>query len=438
MRKILIFTKREYLAAIRTKGFIIGLIIAPIMMSGGAIAFWLLKDRVDINDKRVSIIDHSDRVAEAIIEAADKRNADELFEKGSKKQIRPAYYFERIEADPDDVEGQRLALSDQVRSGALHAFVEIGPDVIHPMENPESGRVLYYAKNAALDDVRDWFRWPLNDRLRKLRLEDAGIAESSVSDLFNWIDVGGMGLVTRDVSTGGIEDARQASPVEALIVPIALMMMMFMMIMMSVPGMLNSVMEEKTQRIAEVVLGSVTPFQFMMSKLLGGIAVSLTISAVYILGGLSAVSSMGVTHFVPMHVLPWFLIYMLLAVTMFGAMSAALGSTCNEPKDAQSLSFPSILLALIPMFIYFPVAKEPLGSFATWMSLIPPFTPMLMLLRMATPESIPAWQPYAGLLGVLIFTLLFVWIGGRIFRVAILMQGTPPKLANMVRWAIRG
>lgn len=214
MRKILIFTQREYLAAVKTKGFIIGLIIAPIMMSGGAIAFWLLKDRVDINDKRVSIIDHSDRVAEAIIEAADKRNADELFEKGSKKQIRPVYYFERIQADPDDVEGQRLALSDQVRSGALHAFVEIGPDVVHPVENQESGGVLYYAKNAALDDVREWFRWPLNDRLRKLRLADAGIAESDVSDLFHWVDVGGMGLVTQDVATGGIENAREASPIE--------------------------------------------------------------------------------------------------------------------------------------------------------------------------------------------------------------------------------
>ena len=260
----------------------------------------------------------------------------------------------------------------------------------------------------------------------------------SVSDLFHWVDVGGMGLVSQDIATGSIEDARQASPVEALIVPIALMMLMFLMVMMSVPAMLNSVMEEKTQRIAEVVLGSVTPFQFMMAKLLGGILVSLTISAVYIIGGLYAVSSMNVTHFIPLHVLPWFFVYMLLAVIMFGAFSSALGSTCSEPKDAQSLSFPSILMALIPMFIYFPVAKEPLGSFATWASLIPPFTPMLMLLRMATPESIPAWQPWVGLVGVIIVTFLFVWIGGRIFRVAILMQGTPPRLANMIRWGIKG
>jgi len=68
----------------------------------------------------------------------------------------------------------------------------------------------------------------------------------------------------------------------------------------------------------------------------------------------------------------------------------------------------------------------------------PPFTPLLMVLRLCTPGSVPTWQPYAGLVGVLLCTLFFVWVGGRIFRVAILTQGTPPKLANIVRWAIRG
>jgi ABC-2 type transport system permease protein len=129
---------------------------------------------------------------------------------------------------------------------------------------------------------------------------------------------------------------------------------------------------------------------------------------------------------------------MLLAIIMFGAMSAALGSTCSEAKDAQSLTFPTLLPAIFPMFIYFPVVKEPMGSFATWTSLIPPFTPVLMLLRQATPASVPAWQPIVGLIGVVIFTILFVWAGGRIFRVAILMQGTPPKLANLLRWAVKG
>ena len=96
------------------------------------------------------------------------------------------------------------------------------------------------------------------------------------------------------------------------------------------------------------------------------------------------------------------------------------------------------LTTVIPMFVMMPVLKEPQSAFATWMSLLPPFTPFLMLLRQSTPTGVPVWQPWVGLLGVLSFTMLYVWAGGRIFRIAILMQGTPPKLTNIIRWALRG
>jgi len=85
-----------------------------------------------------------------------------------------------------------------------------------------------------------------------------------------------------------------------------------------------------------------------------------------------------------------------------------------------------------------PVLKEPLSSFSTWVSLFPLFTPTLMLLRQSTPAVLPMWQPWVALLGVLVFTVLFVWAGGRIFRVGILMQGKPPRLMDILRWAIRG
>ena len=438
MNKIIRFSIREYMAAIKTKGFIIGLVIAPIMMSGGFLAFLLLKDRVDTTDKHIAVIDHTGVVAEALVKAAALRNETELFDEESGQKIKPAYTIETIEPNDLDTRQQNLELSDKVRNGQLHAFMIIGPDIIHPSEEKEGTDIFYYAKNAALDDVRSWTAWPINNHLRKLRLADAGIEDSLVSDLFDWVDVGGMGLVSVDESTGDISDAREATPIEAVIVPIVFMMLMFLMIMFSVPAMLNSVMEEKTQRIAEVMLGSITPFEFMSAKILSGIAVSITSSAVYVLGGLFVLTSMSLQGYVPFHVIPWFFLYMILAIMMFGAISASLGATCSEPKDAQSLTFPMILPALIPMFIYIPVAKEPLSSFSTWMSLIPPFTPMLMTLRMATPESIPAWQPIVGLFGVILFTVFFVWVGGRIFRVAILMQGTPPKFSNIVKWAIRG
>lgn len=437
MNKVLTFAKREYKAAVRTKGFIIGLILAPVLMSGSLIAFLLLKDKVDTTSKTIVVVDRSGVIAPALIEAVEGRNANEIFDNETGEKVRPEYHLEVLSED-NDIPAQLLELSDRVRRGDIHAFLDIGADVIHPAGRGETARISYYAKNPAMDDVRRWLSSPINNQIRKARLLDAGVDETRVPDLFHWINVDAMSLVSVDSETGEVEDARRASEVEAILIPIMMMMLMFLMMMMSVPGMLQSVMEEKTQRIAEVLLSSISPFQFMMGKVVGGIAVSLTSSSVYILGGIILVQYMGYDQYIPYHVLPWFVTYMLLAVIMFGAMSAALGATCNEPKDAQSMTFPMLLPMLIPMFVYFPIVREPIGSLGTWMSLIPLFTPTLMVLRVTTPEAIPLWQPFVGLAGMMLFTLAFVWSGGRIFRVAILMQGTPPKFANIVRWAIRG
>jgi ABC-type Na+ efflux pump permease subunit len=129
---------------------------------------------------------------------------------------------------------------------------------------------------------------------------------------------------------------------------------------------------------------------------------------------------------------------MVSTIVMMGSIFAALGAASNNVKDAQTLTFPGMIPIIIPMFIMMPVAKEPLADFATWMSLIPPFTPTLMVLRIASPVGIPSWQPWLGLAGLLLVTVIAVWAGGRIFRIGILMQGTPPRFSNLLRWAVRG
>ncbi len=437
MHKILTFARREYLAAVKTKGFIIGLLLAPIMMGGSVIVILLMADNLDTTDKTVAVVDRTGQVAAALIGAAKERNETEVIEPGSGQKVKPLYTFAVIEPSADTM-NQRLELSDKVRAGEYHAFLDIGADVVHPAGKGETGRILYFGKNAVLDEFRRWIRDPLNDHLRLLRLRDAGIATEQVPDLFWWVGIEGMGLLEADAATGDVSDPERSSEIQALAVPMILMMLMFLMVMMSVPPMLQSVMEEKTQRIAEVLLSSMKPMEFMAGKVMSGIAVSLTSSSVYIIGGALTVSALGAGGMIPLHVLPWFFIYMLLAVVMFGALATALGSTCSEAKDAQSLTFPTILPAIIPMFVYFPILREPASAFSTWMSLFPTFTPMLMILRMSTPEPVPMWQPIAGLLGMVAFTLVFVWTGARVFRVAILIQGTPPKLSRILRWALKG
>ncbi len=299
-------------------------------------------------------------------------------------------------------------------------------------------KIGFYSKNSPIDDVRNWINWPINNQLRKIRLSDAGIDESKVKDLFHWINADPLGLVSLDSGTGNIKEAEKINEVQALIVPMIMMILLFMMLMMGAIPQLNSVMEEKNQRIAEVLLGSITPFQFMMGKVIGGIGVSFAASLVYIVGGILSINKMGFAQYIPYHIIPWFFAYMFVALIMFGSLCASAGSMCSEPKDAQSLTTPIMLPMIIPMFIMVPVIKESQSLLVTILSLFPTFTPTMMLLRLGAPGGIPAWQPWAGLAGMLLFAVLFVWVGGRIFRVGILMQGEPPKLSNMIRWAIKG
>jgi ABC-2 type transport system permease protein len=202
--------------------------------------------------------------------------------------------------------------------------------------------------------------------------------------------------------------------------------------------LLHSVTEEKSQRIAEVLLGSVTPSQLMAGKVLGGVGVSLTASAVYVAVGSFAAVRMGYAESIPFHILPWFFGYMVLAIVMMGAMLADLGSTCNDAKEAQSITPLALFPVFVPMFLVVPVLKEPGSSLATYLSLFPLFTPMSMMVRLGTPGGVPGWQPFVGMAGMIVFTLLSVWAGGRVFRVGILMQGQPPNLGNIIRWALRG
>jgi ABC-2 type transport system permease protein len=438
MRKIIVLAKREYNSAVRTKGFIIGLLLAPVFMGGSLIVFALMKDKVDLTEKHITIIDQSGLMTEYLTNAVEERNKSEIYNKETGGQIKPAYYVQFI--NPDTTRGfeQKLELSDKVRSKKLHAFIEIGPDFLHPGTDPVRSGIRYYSENSALDPVRDWFAGSINNRIRQLRIKELNIDDKSAEGLFNWINLEGLGLVSVDKKTGTMQDAREIGVAETIIIPYIMVFLMFLMLMMGAIPLLTAVMEEKMNRIAEVLLGSVTPFQFMMGKILGSLAVSLTAAAVYIIGAIITLGQLGLSGMVPFDIIPWFVVFLILDIIMVGSGMAALGSACNDNKDAQTLQFPAMLPVILPLFIMMPVIQEPLSSFSTTLSLFPPFTPMLMLLRMSTPVSIPVWQPVAGLIGVLLFTLFSVWAGGRIFRTCILMQGQKPKLGNLVRYILRG
>ena len=451
MHKVFTITKRDYLATVRTKAIVFGLVLAPVLFGGGASGMAFLRGKPDLTDRHVAIVDHTGVVADALVGAAREKNEREMFEKKTHRQIAARYVFELVPPEADR-QRQLLGLSNRVRGKRLVAFLDIGKDVLRPPKpdddagdldltgskktDPDKG-VSYYANAGGIDEMRMWLNGPIADGVRLARLAQLGIDIKNNPGLTAWVRIDGMSLLDRDEKTGAVEKARKRNELD-FFVPFGVALVLAMIVMVGSAPMLQNVTQDKSQRIVETLLGAVTPLELMAGKVLGSAAVSVTSSMLYVIAGVVAVNAMGVAGLLPLTIIPWFYVYLLTDVVMLCAFAAALGACCATPQDAQNLAIVLLAPVMLPMFMLVTVMREPNGAMATAASLFPPFTPILMLLRQAMPNGVPAWQPWAGLAGALLFAAATVWAASRIFRVAILMHGKPPRLGEALRWALKG
>jgi ABC-2 type transport system permease protein len=449
--KILTIAKRDYLSTVRTKAFVFGLVVAPVIFGGGSIAMSFFNSKPDLKDRRVAIVDHSGVVARPLVQLAREKNERQLFDKQTHQQLVPRYVFEVI-APAENSKEQLLMLADRVRRKELAAFLEIGKDALHAPPAPDRAdsplggsektdpgqRVSYYTNAGGIDEMRGWLSGPVSDGVRLARLSALGIDIQQNMSLSSAVPIEGLRLPERDPKTGEFREAAKRNELASFFVPFAVPMILAMIVMVGSAPMLQNVTQDKSQRIVETLLGAATPLELLAGKVLGSVGVSLTSSLLYVIAGTLAVNAMGLAGLLPLTIIPWFYVYLLADVVMLCAFAAALGACCSTPQDAQNLAIVLLMPCLIPMFTMVSIIRQPHSLFATIMSLVPPFTPIVMLLRQTMIDGVPAWQPWVGLAGVLLFASGTVWAASRIFRVAILMQGKPPKLAEMARWAMKG
>jgi ABC-type Na+ efflux pump permease subunit len=259
-----------------------------------------------------------------------------------------------------------------------------------------------------------------------------------VRRIFRPVHVASAGLIRKNARTGDLEPAAAEDRVTAVLVPALMMALMFMMVIIGASPLLQSVVEEKTLRIAEVLLGSVTPWQLMLGKLLGTVGVSLTLGLVYLAGGLWAATHFGFSERISSGMLGFFLAFQVLAVLMYGSIFIAIGAACSDLRETQSMLLPVMFVLVLPMFVLGYVIQFPNSPIATALSFFPTATPMMMTIRQGIPPGIPLWQSLVGMAVVILTTVVFVWAAGRIFRVGILMQGKGARIGEMLRWVVRG
>lgn len=439
MRKIMVVAVREYQAAVRTKAFVVTVLAMPLLMGGSIVAQIFLRDKVDTKDKRIAVLDQSALLYDAIAESAAERNEKAIFkgEGADRKKVKPRFVIEKAQVSTDDPNWASYELSERVRNKELFAYVIIGPGVVTSEGEPSSANVTYHSNSPTYESFLDWVSRPINERIQELRFAAAALDPVVVRQAMQQAMVANLGLVTLD-DQGRVTEAEPTNKVATFLVPMVLMMLMFMVVMVGASPLTQSVIEEKMYRIAEVLLGSLTPFQLMMGKLLGTVGVSLTLATLYLGGGFFALGYAGYGQFFPAHMILWFVIFQALAVLLYGSVFIAVGAAVSDLKEAQTLMMPVMIVVCAPMFVWMNVLKEPTATFSVVMSLIPPMTPMLMTLRQAVPPGVPIWQPLLGIVLVLLTTVVCVFAAGRIFRVGILMQGKPAKLSELVRWVIHG
>jgi len=458
MHKMLIVARREYNAAVRTKAFLISLFLMPVLMGGGAFAQFLLKDQVNLEDKRFAVIDRTqgEQLVSVLEAAVRQRNAEQVHDAETGKQIKPVFVIERITPSAmrtSAVEQQRFDLSERVRNGEIFGFLEIGPSVFDhraadavnstPASDAENRRsddaVLRYQSNSpTYDDFQQWARPILEHAVQEVRFRQAALESATVRAVLQPVPFVVKGLSEKDQETGDIQEAKDENPVASVLAPAVLMILMFILVLVAGTPAMQGVVEEKMQRIAEMILGSVRPFELMMGKLVGLMGVSLTLAALYLGGAYWTANYFGVADLVSPGLMAWFIVYLVIAVVMYGALFIAVGAACSDIRDTQTMLWPVMLLAMLPLFVWINVAKEPTSTFSTVISFIPTATPMLMIIRIAVPPGIAWWQPALGLVLMLITTVICLYIAGRIFRVGILMQGKGASIRDLARWIVRG
>jgi len=470
MSKIMTIGWTEYLSAVRSKAFIIGIIMMPIMMGGSLIAKYLSESNVDLQERKFAILDESDGMYELLEAALEVRNS-EIFEtvgekpvqggmpglpvlsdgssdgagSGSeaevtwepgemqeKRQVKPTFSMERYEHDANETRSPELVLSDRVRSGELFAFLIVGKNVFEPDRKPKD-YVNYHSASPTYGDLPKWIKSTIQDEVETSRFQSKNIDPELVKDMKRRVNFDERSLVEETVEgeeIGGEEE----NDFESYVIPIASVIMLFMLIMMAAPQALNVVLEEKMQKISEVLISAVSPFQLMMGKLVGTVLLSMTLSAVYLGAVVVATHYFEVESMVPGRIYAWFLLFQLMALAIFSSLFAAVGAACSEMRDAQSLITPGMMILMIPMFFLGVVVESPDSTLSVALSLFPPATPMIMMLRVAIEPGPPMWQLILSVVLTVAFTAACIWAAGKVFRIGLLSSGQAPTMKKLIGW----
>lgn len=423
MNKTSLIIKREYLTRVRKRTFIIGTILFPVLyllliFGTGYIA---AKNKKDL---KVAIIDRSGLFTDSLINKIN--TGDSANQLSLMKSETPTF------KDSFDVQGY---------SGYINIPATI---------NYESGdRLVLVTKKTYGLGAAEPIENKLNQIWNEIKYKKLGIGLKE-----NMILNGSkLRLVTENLKD---KNANQGT---ATVIGYVCAILMYMILLIYGSQVMMGVTEEKTNRIAEVVISSVKPFQLMIGKIVGIGMVALTqfliwIACIFVIyyigkgtsnssgmmmGAMENIQKAFTTVNIPL-VIGCFIFYLLAGFFFYAALYAAIGSAINEDmREAQSLSFPITMLIIFSISLMSTAISDPTGGVAFWASIIPFSAPIVMMARIpfGVPNTVPWWELGLSMVVLMAGFLLTTWLASRIYRTGILMYGKKASWKEMLKWAFR-
>ena len=416
MNKIFLIIKREYLTRVRKKMFIITTLLLPLfyflLIFGSAKIAELSRKRLS-----VSVIDQSGYFTQPLL---DKQN---LTDKSSILKI----------GNPGDT---------------AH-YADSGYDgyIIVPSFDWKRGDSLYLKANHSIGiGSTAMVEAKLNRVWDDIKNEKLGIDPGSSMVIAS----SRLGLRSENI------DDPKSDAATATAMGTAFGFLIYIIILIYGSQVMMGVMEEKTNRVAEIIVSSVKPFQMMLGKIIGIALVALTqfflwVTLLLIIYNVTKTTGGAATQLVgsvqqvfnsmnlPL-VIFLFAFYFLGGFFFYASIYGAIGSAINEDvREAQALSFPVTILVIISIVIMMNIVNDPTGPLAVWASIIPFSSPIVMMARIpyGVPGTVPWWQLGLSMAFLILGFLFTTWFAGKIYRTGILMYGKKPTWKEMIKWAFR-
>ncbi|UCD39122.1 MAG: ABC transporter permease [Fidelibacterota bacterium] len=412
MRAAWLVMRWEYLIRIRSKFFLISTILMPLLIVGMISLPVLLFEEEDVQGFTISIVDESGVWTERIGQLLDERHST----------ADGAPMYPRYPLFNADQQGQRNEASALLEAGIIGAYLVIGPRF------EEAGKVTFIAR----DGGRIFEQEQLHRVVQKTWTLAAIERHQVESELLATLD---QTISWKSYTTRG-SGMTESDALQAFMVPIIYVMILFFAVFFSSQILMRSIITERSNRVVELLLSSLTSRDLMTGKILGLGLVGLTQISIYLVVTSVAGAGYGVTM-ISAEGIGYFLLYAILGYFLYAAIYAAVGSLFETEQDAQQVIGLLSLIPILPLIFSSYVVTHPDSLTVQIASFFPPLTPFLMIIRLVVTD-VAWWEVGGTVLLMILFTVLMMRWAGIIFRTAILLYGKRVTLPEIMRWVKAG